>query len=370
MKRIIKLVLVISLIVFIPIFLINFKVPEPINILVVGVDAGDYNNINAPKRTDTIMLVHLETKEKGVYIYSIPRDTRVSLNGEHQKINAVHAVGGIQLLKQKLEDMLNININYFVKIDYKAFRELVDAVGGVDVVIPHDMNYDARDIKIHFKKGEKVHLDGVKAEQFIRWRKNNDGTGYAMGDLGRISTQQEFLVKISEKFKSPLIIFRLPKVMKVISSNIKTDLSKVKIMRYSLYYLGIDKNNIKTKVMSGQPEYINSISYYIAKYNEDYDFLQNFGNIDKTSKRNIKIKILNSTNKNGLAARYKKIFEEKGYDVVEIGNYNKRFNKTVIYCYDEEISKEIKDILDCENVKLVKDNNEIIVVILGTDIVK
>lgn len=84
-----------------------------------------------------------------------------------KKINAAHAIGGIELLKEKLEGMLGIKIDYYVKVDYKAFRELIDAVGGIDVVIERDMNYNAHDIQVHFKKGEKVHLDEKRLRHLL-----------------------------------------------------------------------------------------------------------------------------------------------------------------------------------------------------------
>ncbi|WDC83883.1 LCP family protein [Caloramator sp. mosi_1] len=171
MKRFLKAIIILILIISIPLVILKLNKPKSTNILLIGVDAGDYEHKEAPKRSDTIMLVHLEPKDKKIYIYSIPRDTRVKFNGEYRKINSIHAIGGINSLKEQIETMLKIKIDHYIKVDYNSFRELVDAIGGIDVIIPFDMNYDARDIKIHFKKGEKVHLDGLKAEQFVRWRK-------------------------------------------------------------------------------------------------------------------------------------------------------------------------------------------------------
>ncbi|MCX7694392.1 MAG: LCP family protein [Caloramator sp.] len=370
MKRFIKLILIILLIISLPIIIFRVNKPKEMNVLLVGVDAGDYEHKDAPKRSDTIMLIHLDTMDKKIYMYSIPRDTRVKANGEFRKINSIHAIGGIDLLKEKIEDMLKIKIDHYIKVDYKAFRELVDAIGGIDVLIPFDMNYDARDIKIHFKKGEKVHLDGQKAEQFVRWRKNNDGSGYALGDIGRISTQQEFLIKVAEKLKSPIVLFRFPKVLGVVTKNVSTDLSNIDMLKYAFTYIGINKNDIKTKVMSGEPKYIHSVSYYIPSYDNDIEFLKNFSSNIENNKKDYTIKILNSTNKNGLAAKYKEILKENKYEVAEIGNYNKKLKETIIYCNDEEVAEEIKDIIGCGIIKKDVDQEEDAIVILGLDSVK
>ncbi|MCX7951368.1 MAG: LCP family protein [Clostridiales bacterium] len=376
MKKIFKLIVffTIALVLLIGAYM-KFNKPSSANILLLGVDAGDYEHKQAPKRSDTIMVLNLDTNNKNVYMYSIPRDTLVHVNGENSKINAVHAIGGVELIKNKIESMLNIKIDYYVKVDYSAFKELVDAVGGVDVVVPFDMNYDASDIKIHFKKGEKVHLNGEKAEQFVRWRKNNDGTGYALGDLGRISTQQEFIIKASQKLKSPLIIFRLPKILKVVSSNIKTDLSTTKIVNYAFVFYGIDKNNIENKIMSGEPKYINSISYFIANVSNDREYLNHYRlnnkSVEAESKDDITIKIYNSTNVNGLAARYKKTLEQNGYKITEIGNYNKRVKTTIINCKEQNLADDIKQIIGVGTIKPSENlNQKEVVVILGSDSVK
>lgn len=370
MKRLIKIITILLFIVLIPIFILSINKPKAANLLLVGVDAGDYEHKDAPKRSDTIMLIHLESKDKKIFIYSIPRDTRVKVNGEFRKINSVHAIGGIDLLKYKLEDMLKININNYVKVDYKAFRELIDAIGGVDVIIPFDMNYDARDIKIHFKKGEKVHLDGQKAEQFVRWRKNNDGSGYALGDIGRISTQQEFLIKVAEKLKSPLTLVKFPKILGVVSKNVQTDLNGIDMIKYAISFIGISKDEIKTKVMSGEPKYINSVSYYIPSYKNDYEFLRYYRSRITGNKVDCSIQILNSTNKSGLAARYKELLKENKYEVSKIGNYNKKLDQTLIYCNDEEVGQEIKEIIGCGIIKKYDNQEEDVVVILGLDSVK
>lgn len=370
MKRLIKIIIILLIIISLPIFILSVNKPKEVNVLLVGVDAGDYEHKDAPKRSDTIMLIHLEPKDKKIFIYSIPRDTRVKVNGDYRKINSVYAIGGINLLNEKLEDMLKIKINSYVKVDYKAFRELIDAIGGVDVIIPFDMNYDARDIKIHFKKGERVHLDGQKAEQFVRWRKNNDGSGYALGDIGRISTQQEFLIKVAEKLKSPLTLIKFPKILGVVSKNVNTDLNRIDMMRYAISFIGITKDDIKTRVMSGEPKYINSVSYYIPSHNKDYEFLSHYSSNLTSKKVDYSIKILNSTNKNGLAARYKELLKENKYEVSKIGNYNIKLEQTVIYSNDEEVAEEIKEIIGCGIIKKDDNQEEDVVVILGLDSVK
>ena len=96
------------------------------------------------------------------------------------KINAAYALGGEDELVMQVKKLLEIDVNYIVEIDYKAFRSIIDAIGGIEMYIDRNMDYDddAQNLHIHFKEGETVLLDGEKSEEFIRWRKNNDGSGF------------------------------------------------------------------------------------------------------------------------------------------------------------------------------------------------
>ena len=125
-----------------------------------------------------------------------------------------------------VEDLLGIQINYTVKIDYNAFRQFIDAIGGIEMEIERDMYYDdpSQDLHISFKGGTVEHLDGKKAEEFFRWRKNNDGTGLATGDIGRIENQHKFIQKVVEKCTGPSIVLKVPDIINAIGSNIQTNM--------------------------------------------------------------------------------------------------------------------------------------------------
>lgn len=167
---------------------------KPVNILLLGTDIGDPSqpNNNKIKRTDTIMILNYNPKSKKLQVVSIPRDTLIEVNKKNYKINAAYAIGGEKRVKAEVENLLNISINYIARIDYNAFREFINSIGGIKMQIERNMIYDdeGQNLHINFKKGEVVNLDGKKAEEFFRWRKNNDGSGLANGDLDRIQNQQ------------------------------------------------------------------------------------------------------------------------------------------------------------------------------------
>ncbi len=209
---------------------------ESCNILVMGVDIGTpgTKNANDPKRTDTLILAHYNGESKKVYLVSIPRDILIKVNGKNQKINAAHAIGGVSYTVEAVESLLGINIDYYGKINYEGFRAVINAIGGIDMEITRRMDYDdpSQDLSIHFKKGTTVHLDGKKAEEFFRWRQNNDGTGFENGDLGRIENQHMFIGKIMDKVKSPSIVIKIPSILGAVQNNVETNMEANDILKY------------------------------------------------------------------------------------------------------------------------------------------
>lgn len=356
------------------------SINEPVNVLLLGLDAGDYNDKSgkSPKRSDTIMLARYIPKENRVYILSIPRDTRIVVNGYGKKINALHREGGTTLLINKLEKMLGVKVDYYAKVDYEGFRNCIDAIGGVDVKIPFNMDYDAFDISIHFNEGETVHLDGKKAEAFVRWRKNNDGGGYAMGDLGRINTQQQFLLKVFEKMKTPSGMVKIPNLLRIASRYISTDMDPNTMLLYMMKLRKMQLKNIETRIISGEPKYIKGISYYIYDELKNNDYILKFRDSNKAlsetiNRDKVSITILNSTGVKGLAAKYMDKLLRLGYKDIKTSNYETKLDKTLINDYSKEgFGELIKDDIDVGDI--VKKNIEgaprDVVVILGMDVVK
>ena len=156
--------------------------------VILGMDDGNGN-------TDTMMVANFDVDTYKLNVVNIPRDTLVNVSWNTKKVNSLYAsAGGMDGVVAGLSDILGFNVDFYVKVDLKAFKELVNAVGGVDFDIPRDMNYDdpAQDLHIHYKAGPN-HLNGQEAMEVLRYRKNSDGGGYPDADIGRIHTQQDFL---------------------------------------------------------------------------------------------------------------------------------------------------------------------------------
>ncbi|AWK50766.1 LytR family transcriptional regulator [Clostridium beijerinckii] len=354
---------------------------EPVNILLLGMDIGDPNQVDniSIKRTDTIMVLNYNPTNKKLNIVSIPRDTLININDRNTKINAAYAIGGYTKIKAETESLLNIKINYIVKIDYNAFREIIDSLGGIKMKIERNMIYDdeGQNLHINFKAGETVTLDGKKAEEFFRWRKNNDGSGFANGDLDRIENQQKFISKVVDKCTSPFMLFRVPNIMSALGDNIETNMSSTKILSYGLKFMNTKRENMIMITAAGIPKTINGESFLIFDKSANKDILSSLSSSSSsenasvnTSKDDIRIKILNGTKINGLAAKATKELNNAGYSKIDTGNAELS-DKSIILANDSDKLKTVKQDLNIKNSDKKENKTEYndydVIIILGKD---
>ncbi|ALP89363.1 MULTISPECIES: LCP family protein [Clostridium] len=357
---------------------------KPVNILLLGMDIGDPNQEDNKdiKRTDTIMVVNYNPETDKITTVSVPRDTLIQNNGNSVKINSAFAIGGYSRIKTEVEGLLNVNINYIVKVDYDAFVDIIDAIGGVKMKIERNMIYDdeGQNLHINFKAGETVKLDGQKAQEFFRWRKNNDGSGFANGDLDRIQNQQKFIAKVIDKCTNPLIVFRIPKIMSAIGNNVETNMSPFSIIKYGLKFMGVSNNDISMLTAAGTPKTINGQSFLVFDKNSNKDIISQLASSEVSSqsengisRENIKIKILNATKINGLASELKINMNNIGYTKIDTGN-TELSDKTVILSNNKNMLKTISKDLDIKNSGKKDDKAEYkdydVIIILGKDFKK
>jgi LCP family protein required for cell wall assembly len=176
------------------------------NFLILGSDTRDPDSTSG-SRSDTIILAHFPADRSGAQLISIPRDTWVyipkSKDGRHgdtkAKINAAYAWGGIPLTVQTVEAYTGVRIDHVTIIDFAGFKEIVDALGGIDITV--DQNFTS----IHpphrkFTKG-KQHMDGDTALDYARQRKQ-----FADGDFARIRHQQQVIRAIMDKAASGSVL--------------------------------------------------------------------------------------------------------------------------------------------------------------------
>lgn len=189
-------------------------------ILLSGVDDGNGGS-------DTNILVAVDTVNGYIYGVSIPRDSKAFIDGKAHKINYAYNKGGMELLADIVSEQLGIPVDYTVCVNLQGFTSLVDAIGGVDFDVPLNMDYDdpIQGLSIHFQKGMQ-HLSGADALRVVRFRHNNDGTGYGSEDLGRMQTQQKFLKAVAKKMLSAgNILTKIDDYARIFQQYVDTDLS-------------------------------------------------------------------------------------------------------------------------------------------------
>ena len=235
------------------------KPKDSINVLILGMNQN---------LSDFIMLARYNPSTGNVSLLSIPRDTKYNgLNEPHNtyyKINAVYQRKHIDKIKDKIQTMLDVEIDNYLVFDKKALWKIVDAIGGVTVDVPMNMNYDdpEQGLHIHLSKGIQ-RLNGEQAEGFVRFRKNNDGNGYPGGDIQRIQTQQKFIKAFITECMKPSNVIKLPKIATNLISDVKTDVSLDLILYYLEDIATFDMEKVTMATLPGTDKTIEGISFYI-----------------------------------------------------------------------------------------------------------
>lgn len=237
------------------------KKEEIINILMMGIDSLDSKKAKQT-RTDTLILFSLNTKTNKASIVSIPRDSKVKLNGSKtfSKINAAYARGGEKLTIQTVRSLMNIPIHHFVKVDYTAVKKTVDDVGGVVVDVKQNMYYvdpvATPPLIINIKKGRQL-LNGKKSMEFLRYRK-----GYIQQDIGRIQAQQQFIEALIKKALEPSQIGNISKYMKTFHQYVVTDMEFSDMLELAKEASEINVSEIQKYTLEGKDVKIGDVSFY------------------------------------------------------------------------------------------------------------
>lgn len=231
----------------------GYRLSRPVNILILGIDRVPEAVANSPKifngRSDTILLFHLDSRDKSISLLSIPRDTKVEIPGiRFSKINEANARGGAALATRLVSSILNNQtIERYVRVSSGAFRELVDLLDGVDVFVPRAMSYTdtAQKLTINLAQGWQT-LNGEQAEQFARFR--NDG----LGDIGRIQRQQSLIQAIRNRLASPSVLVRLPQIVRLMQKYVDTNLNFEEILTIANFGLQLERDHFKMVMLPGR----------------------------------------------------------------------------------------------------------------------
>ncbi len=231
-------------------------------VLFVGLDEPDrLHPLTMPRRSDAVILMAVPLNGSGATMLAVPRDARVHIPGVRgwRKINAAYPIGKVPLLRKTLaqESTLSAQLPHYLVFSSITLKTMVDAVNGVRVDVPFDMDYDDNwgNLHIHLKKGAQV-LNGEQAVGYVRWRKNNSGKHKAGTDFERSERQQEVLKAIAKKLMTVQGIFKTPTVYKKFRANTQSNLTF-----RQLVILGLNFKDVNAQAVPGDAVTRRGVSY-------------------------------------------------------------------------------------------------------------
>jgi len=383
---------------------------EPIQVLLMGVSTD-----NGGKLTDTIIIGSYDPKTQKASLLSIPRDTFVGRNPQSgtgsDKINSLYQRGP-EVTLEKVNELTGLNIQYYMVIENQALIELVDVIGGVEFYVPINMNYDdtSQDLHIHLKEGMQV-LDGDKAEQLLRFRKNNNNTTYPSeyggDDYGRMRTQREFMIETAKQTIKAKNILKIKDIIDIVYEYIDTNLSISTIKDYVPYAVNVDISSIQSVVLPGgsygpstTPAY--PLWFFVADKKATAELIEElYGTeeetteenmeeqpgektetdekptneittqVEKTDAADIKIEILNGSGSKQSLTTVKKALEKIGYKVVKTTTTSTTSKTTIINKtdIDSKFTDNIKELLGVGNISTssVSSSDVDLTIIIGKD---
>lgn len=298
--------------------------------------------------TDFIMLGQYNPNTREIGLLSIPRDTNVGNNSVDGKINSAYSSRGMDKLKKQVTEITGIEIDYHVLFKTKILRQVVDKIGGVTVDVPINMNYDDpyQNLYIHLKKGTQK-LTGSQAEQFCRFRKNNDGSGYPGGDVERTKAQQKFIKAFISELLKVDNVSKIPDLINIVLEGTKTNVTLNVAKEYIDDVIALKTDRITTNTLPGSARmgksplgYMTSYYYYDAEKTKTMvDEMFHSSSIvsgettvsvtssnvvgkDESGELTVRVELLNAgTTSNVINNLVDKLRKENFY-VVKIGNYD------------------------------------------------
>ncbi|MFZ3578019.1 LCP family protein [Virgibacillus sp. DJP39] len=229
---------------------------KPLNILLLGVDKrpGDTG------RSDALMVLSLDPKNNEMQLISVPRDTRTQIVGKgfKDKINHAYAFGGIDMSIATLENLLKIELDYYVEMNMQGLSEMVGAVGGITVNNSLDWYDDGIYKKgYHYQKGE-IALNGPKTMGYVRMRYADPA-----GDFGRTQRQRKVIQAVIDKGASVASVNKIDTMVDVLGNNMATNMDFDDMKNLLFNYKDV-RQNVVSYMMKGNGTMIDGVYYMLV----------------------------------------------------------------------------------------------------------
>lgn len=246
---------------------------KPVSILLLGVDTTDNGvrdtETNYKGNSDTMIVVTVNPKTKKTTMVSIPRDTLTQIwksqynnTKKIQKINSAYNIGNAGSAVTTTEKLINVPIDYYIKVDFNSLKKIVNSVGGVDVDVPFSFSYgDSGETPSNFTKG-KMHLNGKQALDYARMRHDDPN-----GDYGRQQRQRQIISAIIKSAASAKTFTHFKDVLDSISDSMTTNLS-FNDMQTMFFNYRDAADDIKSDHLQGYGQMVDGVSYELASTKE------------------------------------------------------------------------------------------------------
>ncbi|PAE27332.1 transcriptional regulator LytR [Paenibacillus sp. 7884-2] len=229
----------------------KMKATEKLTILLLGIDSQE----GTSGRSDALMVLSLDPTDDSMQLISIPRDTRTTIvgKGTEDKINHAHAFGGTDMSIATVENLLDIELDYYVRMNMDGLSELVDELGTITV----DNEIAWNDGTNNFNVGP-VDLDGDQTMAFVRMRKQDPN-----GDFGRTSRQRQVIEGIINKGASVGSVTKINSTIDILGNNMATNLDFDDMKKLLSGYKDT-RNNVVSYQLQGDGTTIDGIYYLIV----------------------------------------------------------------------------------------------------------
>ncbi|WP_160722000.1 LCP family protein [Isachenkonia alkalipeptolytica] len=228
--------------------------PDHLNFLLMGVDD---NHHRSSTLSDTIMVIHFNTKTEEAAILSIPRDTFVRIPDRgYDKINHSSAFGGTRLLKETTERYLDIHIDHYIRLDMVGLRASIDSIGGIQIDVPYRMvQHDGKHL---FDPGPQ-HMTGRDVFHYVSARKLIEGEG---SDFGRIKRQQQVVMELLRIIREDLSLNQTLNLMEDVSPYMRMDIGPGLVANHWNAFNRLNLNAIEIETLSGDSIMHQGVYYY------------------------------------------------------------------------------------------------------------
>jgi len=357
--------------------------PSAMNLLVLGSDKREGDE-DEPSRSDTIILVHVDPDLDYLSLLSLPRDFRVNVPGYgFNKINYAFAVGGAALTIKTVEQVTGVDIDHYIEVDFNAFRDITDSLGGeyVDVDRRYYNDNPAYEL-IKLAPGYQL-LDGDDALDYVRFRRDLNL------DFGRMERQQTFLSAMKEQAMGWDLPFKLPRLVSSLFSNIATDLGANEVLKLAYWAIGLGGENIRRIALTGAADELDGVAYVFIDDEALTEAVAGFLSASHTTGSpatgasstttssvvvpdlgDVEVDVLNANGRVGEAAAAGEFLGSLGATVVTVGNAGRTAAETSVE-YPSGMSDEAEDMAAVLKAGSVERNTSLerVTVVLGEDFV-